>query len=144
MLLVSFLPNISTKSSLPQSKLVISCFSHRGHKEPFILFLFVEDFRRIEGWCQVFFSLLLRSNSPHISFYHMPCFLDIPKMSAAVLKYYTALKLERVLKRRHKKYWEKNISSYLICKTFDKYLLFLSHVKLFLMFALYSCFHIFF
>lgn len=88
LLLVSFFPNIHTKSSLPQFKLVISCFTHRGHNESFIQFVFVAAFNKFESCCSVFFSLFFMVNRPSISVYHMECSLNIPTMSN--LKYFIA------------------------------------------------------
>lgn len=80
-----FFPKVHTKSSLPQFKPIISCFTHRGYKESFILFFFAAAFNKFESCCRVSFSLLIRVNNPNISVYHMQSFLDIPIMSTSVL-----------------------------------------------------------
>lgn len=100
LLVVSFFPNIHTKSSLPHFKPITSCFTHRGHKESVILFLFAAAFNKFESCSEVSFGLLFRVNNPNISVYHMQCFLDISTMSTPILKYCIALKLERVFKLR--------------------------------------------
>lgn len=82
------------------------------HNESFILFFFIEDFKRMEGCRQVSFTLLFRVNSPNISISRIPCFLHIPTIFTAVLKYYATLKLEKVFKLRCKTRWQKNIASF--------------------------------
>ncbi|NWS44433.1 DOCK2 protein, partial [Probosciger aterrimus] len=55
-LLVSFFPNIHTKSSLPQFKPVISCFIHRGHKESFFS-NFYKNINREEMYIRYLYKL---------------------------------------------------------------------------------------
>lgn len=75
-------------------------YIHWGHKELFILFLFAAAFIKFECYCLVSFRISLRVNNPSISVYHIQWFLDVPTMSPSSLKYYIALKLQRVFKLR--------------------------------------------